>query len=222
MTYDWTDQLKRRWRSKLSLERSVYTTAAGRSHGYLSAFAAAKKNRYARRLTEQFANASLIVGDPDEPLSESDRLERAIGFVHSLEYMIDPDSKGVPEYHRTVEETLIDGCGDCKDLTYLLVGILSQPPFKYRTAMVFLPEHMLVGVHKDDLPAAYTDAPTLPTDEYVAIESTSSEPIGTFKDKPVLAIYNDGFEYIDRSAIIETTGEFIRNPTEIQVIANLR
>lgn len=128
----------------------------------------------------------------------------------------------MPESHRTVEETLVDGGGDCKDLTYLLVGVLSQPPFGYRTTMVFLSEHMLAGVHKDDLPGAYADAPTLPGDEYVAIESSSSQPVGSFRDKPVLAIYDDGFEYIDRPAVIRTAGEFARDPTEFRIVANLR
>ena len=221
MTYDWTDRLKRQWRLKFSVDRSVYTTAAKQSHGYLSAFEDAKTSRIARQLTERLPATKLrqnIMG----PLSERARLECAIGFVHSLGYMIDPDSKGVPEYHRTVAETLVDGGGDCKDLTYLLVGILSQEPFEYRTAMVFLPEHMLVGVRKADLPATYADAPTLPGGRYVAIDSSSSQPVGTFDDKPVLAIYNDGFNYLDRAAIVDTTGEFLRDPTDFQIVSNLR
>jgi hypothetical protein len=207
---------------KLSVDRSVYVEATKQSHGYLSAFETAKTNRHAKRLIERFAITSNLSECLYQPTSEATRLERAIGFVHSLGYTIDPDSKGVPEYHRTVEETLVDGGGDCKDLTYLLVGLLSQPPFGYRTAMVFLPEHMLVGLYKDDLSSAYIDVPTLPGDEYVAVESTSSQPVGSFRDKPVLAIYNDGFEYIDQQAVIETASDFVQNPTDFRIVANLR
>lgn len=57
MTYDWTDRPKRRWRLKLSINRSAYTAATQRSYGYLSAFEAAKTNRHAGRLTERFATA---------------------------------------------------------------------------------------------------------------------------------------------------------------------
>lgn len=222
LTYNWTDQSSQRWSSEFSLKQSEYIEAAEQSHGYFSAFKAAKTSRHVERLTEQLATADLMEGEPDQPLSESARLERAIGFVHSLRYMTDIDTKGVPEYIRPAEETLVDGGGDCEDLTYLLVGILSQPPFEYRTAMVLLPGHMLVGVHKDDLPAAYTGTPTLPAGEYVAIESVTSRPIGAYGNEPVLAIYNDWFEYVDQSAVINTTTKFFQDPTEFQTIADLR
>jgi hypothetical protein len=162
MTYEWTDRPGREWRLEFSIERSAYREAADRAHGYLSGFETAKASSHAERLTEALVSASARGKCTRRSLPESILLDGAIGLVHSLGYATDAESTGAPDYIRTVEETLVDGCGDCEDLTYLLVGMLSQPAFGYRTAMVILPGHMLAGVHRDDLPAAYADAPTLP------------------------------------------------------------
>ncbi len=224
LTYEWLDHNARRWQLDFTVDQTAYTDAEARSWGYLQAFRAARTNSHAGRLGERLTSAtpqgpSSVASDA---LTAADRLERAVGFVAGLEHVVDPDSKGVPEYHRLPEETLVDGRGDCKDLTYMLAGMLSQPPFGYRTAMVLLPEHMLVGVHHADLPAAYADAPRLPDGEHVAIESTSARPIGEFRDEPVLAIYDGGFRYVDHAAVRETAGRFLRDPTSFEVVDNLR
>ena len=164
----------------------------------------------------------MITEDAARPISRTARLERAVEFVRSLKYTTDIASKGVPDYVRTTEETLVDGRGDCEDLAYLLIGILPHPPFEYQTAVVILPGHMLVGVHVDDLPAAYADTPTLPGDRYIAIEGVTSRPIGSFQDELVLLIYNDRVECVNRSGIGDATGDVLRNPSEFQTIADLR
>lgn len=220
MTYEWTDLGGREWRLEFPIERSVYREAANEVHGYLSGFEASKASVYAERLTEALVGASTTGENVQQSLSESAQLKRAIGLVHSYEYATDMESTGAADYVRTVEETLVDGCGDCEDLTYLLVGMLSQPAFGYRTAMVFLPGHILAGVHKNDLPATYADVPTLPGGTYVAIECTTSRPIGNFRDEPVLAVYRNGVEYIDQSAIVNTGWDFLREPTQFQTIAD--
>lgn len=219
--YEWIDTTGWRWQIAFNIERRIYTDAEAQSWGYLQAFRAAQTNPTARRLGEQFATATPASGSVGDTLTAADHLECVVGFVTALEYAVDPDTKGVPEYHRMPEETLVDGQGDCKDLTYLLAGILSQPPFEYRTAMVLLPGHMLLGVHSADLPAAYDDVPTLPDGEFVAIETTPSWPIGTFTERPVLAIYHNGFSYVDTAAIGKTTRRFLRDPTAFDVVANL-
>lgn len=221
MTYEWADRLDNRWNSKFTLERSAYVKAANEVHGYLSGFNTAKASPHIDRFSSELAGANSLGRRVCRPLSESDRLERAIGFVRSLEYMADIQSKGVPEYIRTPEETLVDGGGDCEDLACLLAGLLSHPPFDYRTAMVILPVHMLVGVHKDDLPAAYSSEPTLPGNTYIAIEAVSSRPVGEFQDAPVLVIYRNGIEYADWSAIADTGGKLLRDPTDFQTIADI-
>lgn len=222
LTYEWTDRLNRAWRTEFSLPQAAYAEAVREPHGYLGAFEAAKANPHAERLTGRIAASNPFDGRRGAAFSESTRLERAVGFVRSLAYATDSSSKGVPDYVRTVEETLVDGGGDCEDFAYLLVGMLSQPPFGYRTATVFLPGHMLVGVHSADLPAKYADARTLPGGTYVAIESVRSRPVGLFEDKPVLAIYGDGIEYVDPQAIAETTGDVLRDPSEFQTLADFR
>lgn len=221
LSYRWFDPPNRCSRLDLRIDRSAYAEATTHSRGYFSAFDAACSNSYARLLAGRLAAAGRFCGTEREPPSD-DGFRRAVTFVRSFEYAIDPESKGVPEYHRTVEETLVDGCGDCKDLTYLLAGILSQPPFEYRTAMVFLPEHMLLGVHRDDLPSAYSDTRTLPGGEYVAVETTSAHSIGEFRDEPVLGVYDDGFLFFDRSAAAEAASDAVRNPSDVDLIAHLR
>ena len=220
MTYEWTDRSGREWRLEFPIERSAYREAADEAHGYPSGFEAAKASAHAERLTEALVDASATGKGARRSLPESVRFEAAIGLVHSLEYVTDGESTGAPDYIRTVEETLVDGCGDCEDLTYLLVGMLSQLAFGHRTAMVILPGHMLAGVHKDDLPAKYADAPTLPGGTYVGIECVASRPVGDFQDEPVLAVYGDGVEYIDRSAIADIGGEFLRDPAQFQTIGD--
>lgn len=220
LRYAWTDSTARRWQLAFEVDHAAYTAAEARSWGYLQAFRAARSDSAAQRMGDQIETATLSGGPTAGSLTAVDRLSRVVGFVTALEYAVDPDSKGVPEYHRTPVETLVDGRGDCKDLTYLLAGIVSQPPFEYRTAMVLLPEHMLLGVHGADLPAAYADAPRLPNGEYVAIECTTNRPIGEFRDTPVLAIYDGGFSYVDRAAIAETTNQFLGDPTSFDVVGN--
>ncbi|WP_241991954.1 hypothetical protein [Halorubrum sp. ASP1] len=220
MTYEWTDRAGREWRLEFRLERSAYRQAVDETHGYLSGFEAAKASGHAERLTDLLADASVTDDRAHRSLPESVRFEGAIGLVHSLEYVTDAESTGLPDYIRTVEETLVDGRGDCEDLTYLLAGMLSQPAFGYRTAVGVLPGHMLAAVHQDDLPGAYADAPTLPGDTYVAVECTTSRPIGDLRDEPVLAVYGDGIEYIDRSAIADAGRGFLRDPTQFQTIAD--
>jgi hypothetical protein len=220
MTYEWTDRSGREWRLEFPIERSAYREAADEAHGYVSGFEAAKTSAHAEQLTGALLNATATDKCTRRSLPESVLLDGAIGLVHSLRYATDAESMGAPDYIRTVEETLVDGCGDCEDLTYLLVGILSQPAFGYWTAMVILPGHMLAGVHRDDLPAAYADAPTLPGGTHVAIECTTPRPIGEFKDEPVLAVYGDGVKYIDQSAIADMGEDLLQDPTQFQTIAD--
>lgn len=221
MKYHWHGRKTPGWELQFTVPQSTYHRAVRRSLGYATAFDAARQNSTANRIGTQLENS-----EPTSPFSASHpspvvRFDRAVEFVRSLTYMTDHDSRNFPDYHRTVEETLVDGGGDCKDHTYLMAGILSQPPFEYRTAMVFSPGHMLLGVHKGDLPSMYSGFPTLVDTDYLAVESVTSDPIGVFDEEAVLAIYNDGFEYLDRAAIAETTIDFLRDPTESQIVSNV-
>ncbi len=216
LRYEWYDD---RYRTlDVRIDRSTYASAARKSRGYVSAFDAARSNPTAGRIAS--ALSGFVRPDPGGSHSaEQRRLATAVAFVRSFEYAVDPDTKGSVEYHRDPVETLVDGRGDCKDLTYLLAAILSQPPFEYRTAMVFIPEHMLLGVHRADLPPSVADD-TLADTDYVPIESTVDDPIGTLTGEPLLGIYNSGFEYIDGRAALETGWRFLRDPSESEALTN--
>ncbi|CCQ36963.1 uncharacterized protein Nmlp_2812 [Natronomonas moolapensis 8.8.11] len=227
LEYDWWIPDHRRFRLRFPVEQSTYRAAADRSWGYLSAFDAARSSRTVARLAGEFASISPLGGGSAPAdgadsefgarLPPRDRLAAAVAFVRSFEYAVDPETKGAPEYHRAPTETLVDGRGDCKDATYLLGGILSQPPFGYRTAMVFVPEHMLVGVRRADLPED-VDAEALPGTEYVPIEATADEPIGELSRDPLLAVYDRGFEFLDCRETAATAGHLLSNPSEIDVL----
>ncbi|RLM51654.1 hypothetical protein [Halorubrum sp. Atlit-28R] len=218
LTYDWTDGRGRRWSVDLSVPRPAYAAAARRPRGYLSALESARTDPHARRLVERIDAANALENRNGVAFPDTARFERAVSFVRSLPYVTDTASKGVPDYVRAVPETLVDAGGDCEDLTYLLVGMLSQPPFGYRTALAFLPGHVLVGVHRADLPTTHADAATLPEGPYVPVESVRARPIGEFRDEPVLAVYGDGLEFVDRTAIAETAAEVARDPSELETL----
>jgi len=83
--------------------------------------------------------------------------------------------------------------------------------------MVFVPEHMLLGVHRADLPPTLADR-TLADTDYVPIESTADDPVGTLSREPLLGIYDNGFEYFDRDAAGKTAVTSLRSPSEIEVV----
>jgi hypothetical protein len=127
-----------------------------------------------------------------------------VRYVQSIQYALDSETKGSHDYHRTVEETLVDCLADCKDTTYLLSGILSQEPFGYATALVFQSNHVLLGVRGDDLPGEYRDADRLAAldGEYVPIETTARWPVGTCPDRPTVAIFDgERWPYVNTDAL---------------------
>jgi hypothetical protein len=216
LEYEWQGRNGRRWHLDCRVDHAAYEREGRRSRSYVSAFEAARSSPIAARIAKSLAEATPTDGT-ESSVSPAERLEAIGAFVQSFEYAIDPETKGTPEYHRAVVETLVDGRGDCKDLTYLLAGILSQPPFEYRTAMVFVPEDMLLGVRQADLPAGMA-FDTLRGTGYVPIETTPGEPIGTLSRGPLLGIYDRGFEYFDERAAGETAVTFLRNPSEIDIV----
>ncbi len=216
LEYEWRGRDGRQWQLDCRIDHTEYKREQRRSRSYVSAFEAARSSSIAARIANALAEATPRDGTGSS-VSPAERLEGIVAFVQNFEYAVDPETKGTPEYHRAIVETLVDGCGDCKDLTYLLAGILSQPSFEYRTAMVFVPEHMLLGVRRADLPDRVAFG-TLGETDYVPIETTTREPIGTLSRGPLLGIYDRGFEYFDERAAGGTAVDFLRNPSEIDVI----
>lgn len=219
LEYEWGEDLESsRKRVGVTIGRSEYERAARQSLGYVGAFDAARTSPIAKRVATALSDD--VHSSDGNPLTPQRRLAMVISFVRSFEYATDPDSKGSPEYHRSVAETLVEGRGDCKDLTYLLAGILSAPPFGYRTAMVFVPEHMLVGVRIEDLPNG-ADCDRLADTGYVPIETTSDDPIGELSRDPLIGIHDRGFEYFDHRAVSETAATSVQTPSGTDVISGI-
>jgi hypothetical protein len=50
----------------------------------------------------------------------------ALSFAQHFPYRLDQDSKGIPDYWRYPIETLVDGEGDCEDMSILAAAILRR------------------------------------------------------------------------------------------------
>ncbi|MES3517842.1 MAG: hypothetical protein PPP58_09285 [Natronomonas sp.] len=220
LSYEWIDPARNCWEVSYSVDHDDYVAAVDRTEGYFNAFETARSSDRARQIGIRLKAARPVCGG-DVTVDDAARFRQVVGFVQSFEYEVDSVSTGLPEYHRTIEETLVEGVGDCKDLTYLLAGLLSQPPFEYRTAMVFMPEHMLVGVHRDDLAAAYAEFDTVADTAYVPVETTARREIGYLQSGPILAVYDGDFVYYDGEATARETGRRIKNPSESEFIDSL-
>ncbi|WP_331236376.1 hypothetical protein [Natronorarus salvus] len=209
LTHVWRDDEGRRRRLDYTVGKSAYERSRRRPRGYIRSFADASANRYAGRLGELIATETRRMDEPIEPgeraeLDESEAFALAVRYVQSIQYALDSEVKGTHDYHRTVEETLVDCLADCKDATYLLSGILSQGPFGYRTALVFLANHVFLGVRAEDLPDGYGDAGRLPVLDgaYVPIETTARWPVGSYPERPIVALFDgEDWAYVNRDAI---------------------
>lgn len=192
MGYKWHTQDGRQWSTTCTIDKEAYKPGTEAFRGYKRSFDIARSNPIASTLGNRLRPPSL---------SQEKAVDLAVRFVQSFDYARDIDSKGVHEYNRSIEEHLVEGIGDCKDGTYLLAGILSQPPFRLRTAVVIMPTHMLLGVHSTDLSNKYLDTDLLPDGEYVPIETTATRPIGYRPDDPVLLVYDGTLKYGDPSSL---------------------
>ncbi|THE63198.1 hypothetical protein D8Y22_19630 [Salinadaptatus halalkaliphilus] len=202
--YRWIGAGARATELTYPVSKAAYYRSRNRPRGYFRTFLESTRNPYARHLVDQ-----LLPANSDRELTETNGLGRAelvtvVRFVQSFEYAADIDSKGVHDYHRTVEETLVDGVSDCKDGTYLLAGVLSQPPFDYETALVFMPNHLLLGVRRSDLPQPYRDAETIRDGPYVAIETTAKRSIGVYRDEPIVAVIGPTHRFVDWESVSDS------------------
>ncbi len=78
----------------------------------------------------------------------------AISFVQSIDYAYDVDSTGYSEYPKYPIETLVEGNGDCEDMSMLLAGILRE--MGYGVCYIVYDDHIAVGIKgADDLPGTY-------------------------------------------------------------------
>lgn len=122
-------------------------------------------------------------------------------FVLSLRYKKDIASNNSLQYTRHPIETLVEGEGDCDDKVALLYQLLKTRG--YSVGYVSVPNHMLLMIPRktvEDFLAFNENIPivhTTPEHEYVFVEATQSEPIGTsnYSVDDILYTYSeeDGF-----------------------------
>lgn len=207
LTYRWRDSAGREWRLPYRLRRSVHEAAVARARGYATTFDESRSNPYARDLTAAIvddATVESVAGDSDDgdedatpgagELGEGEWFDLLVRFVQDLRYARDVETTGTYDYNRTVEETLVAGIGDCKDKTHLLAGLLGAPPLYCRTAMLFQPAHVLLGVRAADVPSRYDDRETVELGgrEFLPIDGSLRFAVGEYPDHPITAAYGDG------------------------------
>ena len=90
--------------------------------------------------------------------SKQDRVDFVLSFVQSLPYTHDDVTTGYDEFRRYAIETLIDGGGDCEDTTILVAAILRG--LGEKTALIFTPGHIALGVSGDFTGASVTHGGT--------------------------------------------------------------
>ena len=86
--------------------------------------------------------------------SKQDRVDFVLSFVQSLPYTLDDVTTGYDEFRRYAIETLIEGGGDCEDTTILVAAILRG--LGEKTALIFTPGHIALGVSGDYTGASLT------------------------------------------------------------------
>ncbi len=195
---------------RIAVPRSVYQTASEDTAGIPDAVTAAKNSTFlddiVRRLT-------------DSSSSLPEALRAVQSFVDSIDYATDLESTGVTEYVRHPSETLVDGEGDCDDKAVLLAGLLSRPPFNYRTGLVFPPKHCATLAPRTELPARSVSADpltvTVNQTEFVYIESVAVVPAGDWAEDygagPILASYTDFWNVHDVGPLLSSVEQVIKD-----------
>ena len=91
--------------------------------------------------------------------SKQDHVDFVLSFVQSLPYTYDDVTTGYDEFRRYAIETLIEGGGDCEDTTILVAAILRG--LGEKTALIFIPGHIALGVSGDFIGASVTHNGTI-------------------------------------------------------------
>lgn len=215
LSYRWQDSQQEVWEVNYRLRRSTHEAAVAAERGYTTTYEESLSSPVARDFAatlEQNAGCISAVADADSEsgtptslasVDDGRRFDVMVQFVQGLRYARDATSLGTYDYHRTVEETLVAGVGDCKDLTYLLSGLLSSA-FDCETVLLIQAGHVLLGVAPDDVPSLSHDVDpvTLGGHEFVVIDPSLTGPIDFYPDDPFVAAYGGGeWLYHDASAM---------------------
>ncbi len=196
LRYAWRDSELEEWSFEYRLRRSLYEAAIDRERGYVRTFEESLSSPIAHDLTNAIVSDTTrrsdgtVAGD----LSRGRRFELLVRFVQDVRYARDFESTDAYEYNRTVEETLVDGVGDCKDKSYLLAGLLSVPPLECDVALCVQPAHVLLAVAESDVPDRFGDvgAIDLGGRDYVPIDPSFRFAIGNYPNAQITAAYGNG------------------------------
>lgn len=142
VTHQWSYR-DRQWSCHLSISVDLYRYYQQRAHqsDQMVEYVLSDHDRQAvQSLVSSFREGGSQVG-----YSSSDNMRNVISFVQSLRYVTDLASKGEDDYIRFPVETLVDGVGDCEDMSILAAAILHE--MGYRVLLVQLPEHLALAVN---------------------------------------------------------------------------
>lgn len=143
--HDWKYN-NRQWSCSINVPVELYRYYQGRFHmsDDMVPFVLSDYDRsYIRGLVDSFREGGDEVGFTDK-----DNLLNVVSFVQSLRYVTDSESKGATDYVRFPIETLVDGEGDCEDLSILAAAILHE--MGYGVLLVVLPDHLALAVNSGD------------------------------------------------------------------------
>lgn len=144
ITHEWMHN-GRPWTCEIKVPVSLYRYYQRRVHKSddMVQFVLSDYDRqYVRSLVTSFREGGESAGYTDR-----DNLSNVISFVQSLRYATDMDSKWEDEYVRFPVETLVDGVGDCEDMSVLAAAILHE--MGYDVMLVALPDHLALAVDCD-------------------------------------------------------------------------
>lgn len=151
VSHEW-EYNARKWNCSINVPVRLYRYYQGRAHmsDDMVPFVLSDYDRSCvRGLVDSFREGGDLVGYKDK-----DNLLNVVRFVQSLHYVTDLESKRVRDYVRFPMETLVDGEGDCEDLSILAATILHE--MGYRVLLVVLPDHLALAVDcGDDFEGTY-------------------------------------------------------------------
>jgi|AntDeeMetagen285_2_1112576.scaffolds.fasta_scaffold05099_2 hypothetical protein len=224
LTYRWQNEDGDVWAVDYRLRRSTHEAAVAAERGYTTTYEGSLSSPVARDFAATLAQDARCISreasgeDEEDEFSLADldagkRFDVVVRFVQGLRYARDAESLDTYDYHRTVEETLVAGVGDCKDLTYLLAGLLSAA-FDCETALLFQAGHLILGVESDDVPSVPYSVDTLALGgrEFLVVDPSLRGPIDFYPDDPFVAAYGDGeWFYTDPTAMGAGVDDVIRD-----------
>lgn len=213
LSYRWRDSEEVTWTADYRLRRSTHDAAVAADRGYTTTYEESLSSQVARdfaavlqRRARPLSEAAADDGDVESTLASLDagrRFDVLARFVQGFHYARDAETLDTYDYHRTVEETLADGVGDCKDLTYLLAGLVTAS-FDCETTLLFQTGHVLLGVDLHDVPTLpfEVESLSLADHEYLVLDPALDGAIDAYPDEPFVAAYSDGgWFYHDSGAL---------------------